>query len=222
MCGVTDNLSIQGADRSLLRRVFHSTLSFVRATGGTTAVEFSLIALPLLFTILFLMYIGFMVYAVQCFDLTAQKVARQIRIGAVQAAQLTQTQFINQIVCPLLPTSFSCSNVIVNLQPVPFTSNTPNSYMAYTNFLNINQTALVIPPLQNSSTKYCPGQGQQGQGTNSTPPTYVYLQILYPISLGLSLFSQITTTTYNGQQVYLVMSTATFLNEPFSAPASSC
>ena len=71
------------------------------------------------------------------------------------------------------------------------------------------------PALTNTGAAYCPGQGGKS-------PSYVYLQVLYPVSGFFSLFATSATTVYNGQKVFLVMATATFLNEPFVAPASAC
>ena len=190
-------------------------LAFIRDASGATAVEFGIVSLPLFLTILFLMSIGYISFIVQGLDLTAKKVARQVRIGAVQSMQLSQQQFLTQVVCPVLPPTVQCANVIVNLQNVAYTNGNAYNYNSYNNFVNSSQTGLIIPPLSNSQTSYCPGQG----GTN---PSYVYLQILYPVSYFLALFAPASATVYNGQKVFLVMSTATFLNEPFVAPASAC
>lgn len=185
--------------------------AFLAATRGATAVEFALVS-PLLFlTIFFIMSVGYMMFMGQALDYATQKSSRQLMTGQVQAQSLTQTQFRTQIVCPLLPSMFNCDNVIVNVQAVPTADgNYPNEYNA---FLNSSQTGLAIPQLANTQTNYCPGQ-QQG---------YVYLQVLYPVNIFLSFLSSSSiATTYLGKKVYLIMSTATFLNEPFVAPASSC
>lgn len=160
------------------------------------------------------MSIGYMVYVKQGLDFATQKAARQIRIGAVQQAQLTQSQFVSQLICPGMPMTVSCSDVIVNVNNVPYTSGASN-YQSYMNFVNAQQTNVIIPPLTNTGATYCPGQGGKS-------PSYVYLQVLYPIGSFLALFSSSATTVYNGQKVFLVMATATFLNEPFIAPASAC
>ncbi|WP_210253197.1 TadE/TadG family type IV pilus assembly protein [Beijerinckia sp. L45] len=184
---------------------------FLIEARGTTAVEFALVAPLLLLTIFFILSVGYMMFMAQALDYATQKSARQIMTGQVQSSSLNQTQFRTQVVCPLLPSMFNCNNVIVNVQAVAVVDGSyPNEYYA---FLNASQTGLSIPPLANAQTNYCPGQ-QQG---------YVYLQVLYPVSIFLSFLSASSVaTTYLGQKVYLIMSTATFLNEPFVAPASSC
>ena len=196
---------------------------FLRDREATTAVEFSLIVTPLLVTILYLMSIGYMVFVKQGLDFATQRAARQVRIGAVQNAQLNQAQFRTQIVCPLLPLTVNCDNVIVNLQNVPYTQGSTTNYNSYVAFQNASGNGLALPStLSNSSTSYCPGQGAQTPTGTQLTPSYVYLQIIYPVSMFLAMFSQGSTVTYNGQKVYAVMTTATFLNEPFVAPASAC
>ena len=199
---------------TLVDQVLRGCRRFRRATAGSTAIEFAFIAPLLLVTILFLMSVGYILFMMESLDYATQKAARQVRTGYVQGATtnvaLTQTQFRTQVICPLLPSMFNCSNVIVNLQAVPYSYYNPNQYY---NYVNSKQSGLILPTLDNTQTSYCPGN----------PKGYVYLQVLYPVNLFLSMMSSATyATTYQGQQVYLIMATATFLNEPFVAPTSSC
>jgi Flp pilus assembly protein TadG len=184
---------------------------FLRNVKGTAAVEFAFIAPMLLFTILFLMMLGYIMVLSQSLSYATQKAARQIATGQVQAAQLTQAQFISNVVCGYLISTFNCNDVIVNIQPVSTTDvNYPNEYY---NFVNASLTALILPPLSNSQTSYCPGDAGG----------YVYLQILYPIPVFVSVFvNAMGVSLYQGKQVFLSAGTATFLNEPFVAPVSSC
>ena len=182
-------------------------------------MEFGLIAPLLLVTILFLMSIGYIFFMNLSLDYATQKAARQIRTGVVQGATtsigLTQTQFRTQVVCPLLPSMFDCNNVIVNVQAVPYGANHPNEYYAY---VNASQSALIAPALDNTKTSYCPGNG-----STSNVPYYVFVQVFYPVNLFISALSSLAVaTTYQGQKTYLIMATATFLNEPFIAPPTPC
>ncbi|MDR3461643.1 MAG: pilus assembly protein [Beijerinckiaceae bacterium] len=185
--------------------------AFIRETRGATAVEFALIAPMLLVTIIFIMSIGYMIFMNQALDYATQKAARQIRTGQVQTdAITTQSAFATQIVCPLLPSFFTCSNVIVNSQNLGTLASITNDGVypyEYNQFINTPQTGLTVPGLSNASTTFCTGNGS----------SFIFLQILYPVPFFLSFLSSSTiATTYNGTQVYLIMSTATFLNEPFS------
>lgn len=187
-------------------------LAFVRETSGATAVEFAMIAPFLFLTILFIISIGYMQFMAQALDYAAQKAAREIRTGNVQTASVTtQAGFTSQFVCPLLPSFFNCSNVIVqsqnlgSLSSVTSNGSYPN---VYAQFLNTNYSGLTIPTLSNGGTTFCTGSGSD----------FVYLQVIYPVPFFLSFLSSSTlATTYNGQPAYVIMSTATFLNEPFSA-----
>jgi Flp pilus assembly protein TadG len=186
--------------------------AFLRETTGATAVEFALVAPMLFLTLIFIMSIGYMIFMNQALDYATQKAARQIRTGQVQTdAITTQTAFATQIVCPLLPSIFTCSNVIVSSQTLGTISSITGDGVypyEYNQFVNAAKTGLIVPTLSNTATTFCTGSGS----------TFVYLQILYPVPFFLSFLSSSTiATTYNGQQVYLIMSTATFLNEPFSA-----
>jgi hypothetical protein len=137
--------------------------------------------------------------------------SRQIATGQVQAAQLTQAQFISNVVCPALPGMFNCANIIVNVQPVSTTdASFPNEYYG---FLNGAQTGLTVPTLSNTQTTFCPGNAEG----------YVYVQIIYPIPTFLStIMNMASTNTFAGANVSILMATATFLNEPFVAPVSPC
>jgi Flp pilus assembly protein TadG len=190
--------------------------AFVRETAGATAVEFALIAPMLFLTILFIMSIGYMIFMNQALDYATQKAAREIRTGQVQSAGITTAaSFASQTVCPLLPSIFQCSNVIVNSQTLgSFDSITSDGVYPYeyNQFINSSKTGLIYPTTSNSSNTFCTGSGS----------TFVFLQILYPVPFFLSFLSSSTiAATYNGQKVYLIMSTATFLNEPFPA-AGNC
>ena len=180
-------------------------------SSGSVAVEFSLVAPMVILVILAVMSLGYLLLMGQMLDYATQRAARQVRVGTVQTNGLTQTQFRTNVVCSYLPVLFTCSDVIINLQVVPTSSsNHPNEYYAY---VNSSQSALISPSLDNTTTSYCPGLQKN----------YVYLQILYPVSLFQTyVYNALGTTTYNGQKVHAIMATATFLNEPFGTAGTSC
>ena len=185
--------------------------AFGKQSRGAVSVEFAFVA-PLLFLVLiFPIAMGYTSVLSHALNYGTVQVARQIATGQVQAAQLSQAQFITNVVCPALPAMFTCNNVIVNLQPVPATDPAfPNEYYG---FLNAPATGLNVPPLSNTQTTFCPGNAE----------SYVYLQIIYPIPHFLSaIMNMVSTNTFAGANVSILMSTATFLNEPFVAPVSPC
>jgi len=191
-------------------------LRFAGESRGSTAVEFAMIAPFFFLTILFIISIGYIQFMSQALDYATQKAARAIRTGNVQTASiLTASTFTSQIVCPLLPSLFNCANVIVQSRNLgSLTTVTANSAYPniYTQYMNANNTGLILPTLSNASTTFCTGSGSN----------FVYLQIVYPVPFFMSFLSTSTVaTTYNGQPSYVIMSTATFLNEPFAA-AGNC
>ena len=193
------------------RRAVRPLATFAAEIRGTTAVEFALVSPVILLTLLFIMSVGYILFMNQMLDYATQKAARQIRTGAVQAASLTQTQFRTQIVCAYLPSMFNCNDVIVNVLPVNYGS-VYHPYEYYL-FANAAQSWVNVAPMDNTLALYCPGQ----------KGGYVYLQVLYPVSFLMSLLStSAVATTYQGRRVFVIMGTATFLNEPFNAPPSAC
>jgi hypothetical protein len=94
---------------------------------------------------------------------------------------------------------------------VPY--NGANANTVYQSFENSSGTGLAVAALSNAQATFCPGQGQN----------YVYVQVLYPVNIFLSLIaSSAVATTYQGRKAYLIMATATFLNEPFTASYAGC
>jgi len=82
------------------------------------AVELAIIGAPFLLMILEIFQSALFVYYSGMLNHATESAARQILVGSVQNGSLTQTQFINNLLCPLLPAAMSCGNVIVNLQKV--------------------------------------------------------------------------------------------------------
>ena len=178
-------------------------IPFVEDQRGATAVEFALIASMLIFTVLFVMAIGFLVFLNQTLDFATYKASRQIMIGAVQKAGTAQSNFPATYVCPYLPAALACANVIVNIQSITEAAQ-PNGYYA---LVNSSQTALIMPPLNNASTQY--SLGSQG--------TYEYLQVVYPITFLPGFITSLMSNgaTYNGTPAIVITSTAAFRNEQY-------
>jgi len=78
---------------------------------------------------------------------------------------------------------------------------------AYANWINASSTWLIPPSTNNSNNVFCPGAGSQ----------YMVLQVLYPINIIMTFFTNAAgVSTVNGQQVYWLMKSAAFENEPFT------
>jgi Flp pilus assembly protein TadG len=182
------------------RRSDRSIRAFIKGRSAATAVEFGLIAVPFMAMMLEILQNAFFVYVSGALDQATVAAARQIMTGSVQGATtlMTGAQFRTQILCPKLPLAMSCNNVIVNIQNYSESS-------GFTSFLNAAQTAIVVPPLNNTQTSFCPG------GTGQ----YVYVQVFYPLPLFIASWLPVVTTTFNGAKVHLVAAAAAFKNEPF-------
>jgi pilus assembly protein Flp/PilA len=174
---------------------------------GAAAVEFALVAVPMFLTLFEVLQSGLFVYFSGQLDHATQAAARQILTGATQNASTTASNFRTNILCPMLPSVMSCNNVIVNLQNFS-EAPSPGGFYA---FVNASQTAIILPPLDNSKTSFCPG----------VPGQYVYLQVYYAMPLFGNVWLPVTTTVYNGQTVKLIGSSAAFRNEPYQSTTST-
>ena len=182
--------------RSLLRRLLADA-------SGTTAVEFALVGGALVMTIVFVMMLGILLYMNQALDFATSKAARQIMTGYVQKNGTSQSDFRTQLLCPYLPAVMICSDVIVNAQTLTEAAQ-PGGYYG---LVNSTQTGMIIPSLSNSGAQFNVG----------IQASYVYLQVIYPITFLPKFMSRILAngSTYNGSPAYLAVSTAAFRNEQY-------
>ncbi len=188
----------------LAARPFH----LLAARGGATAVEFGLIAGPMLMMFYAIFDIGLFFFMQRSLDHATLVGARAILTGAVTTGALSSSQFQSQYICPALPsTIFNCSNLFVQLTVV--TPNlSPSGYYAY---VNAAQSGLIQPPLNSATDTFAAGASCQ----------YIVLQVLYPQPYFFSYFKAANSTTFNGQSVSVLMSSTTFKSEPYSGLASS-
>jgi Flp pilus assembly protein TadG len=180
--------------------------SFVKGRRGATAVEFALVAVPFLAMMFEIFQNAMFVYFSGALDQATISSARQIMTGSVQNQSLTAAQFRSQILCPALPVAMSCNNVVVNLQTFS-EADFPGGFYS---FINASQTGIIVPPLDNTKTSFCPGSDGQ----------YVYLQVFYAMPFPGIGWLPVVTTTFNGKTVRLVAAAAAFRNEPYQATSS--
>jgi Flp pilus assembly protein TadG len=184
--------------------------AFASDRRGSAAVEFAIVSLPLLFTILGIIEIGWSNFTQSRMDAAVQSTARLIMTGVVQNTQvngqpLTAQEFRDQILCPKLPSTMNCKDVFVNVsvfaEPTSLTAPSP-----YTQFINASGTGLVTPVLDNTKNSYCIGANA----------SYVVIDVVYPLPLLTTSYLTASAATYNGYPVRMLQSTATFKNEPFT------
>ena len=187
--------------------------NFAKDVTGVVMIEFAFLAAPVIILVLLSLEWGYQKYLQTALDYGVQTAARKIMTGYVQAqtvngSPLTATQFRTNILCPLLPSILNCNNVFVNINTFA-ESVEPTPYYSY---VNSSKSGLIPPALNNANNSYCIGKGS----------TYVIMQVAYPVPAFNVILSQFgTTTTVNGVQTYLLMSTASFKNEPFTASSNT-
>ena len=131
--------------------------------SAVTAIEFAMVAPALVLLIVESLQIGLYFYTSASLEAATIAGARQILTGAVASQGLTATQFRTQILCPSLPGTMSCANVITNIQTVPEATSPAGFY----SFVNASQTAIIQPAMDNTKTSFCAG----------TTGSYMYIQV---------------------------------------------
>lgn len=177
----------------MIRRHSSSKGAFWRNRGGAAAVEFALLALPLILLIFASMQTALIFFYDQALQTGAQKAARQLLTGSVQTASMTQDQF-KQVVCANLPPQFTCANVMVDVEASQSFQATNTNPLTPTYDANNNVTNV---------WQYTPGNAGD----------IVIMRVMYdwpvlggPLAVGLN--NQPNNT-------HLLVATAVFKNEPF-------
>lgn len=175
--------------------------------SGVSAVEFALVVPAFIMLVIETLQLGFYFYTSASLDHATSSAARQILTGAVNQAGLTAAQFRTQVLCPALPGSMSCANVVTNILDVP-EATSPGGFYAY---VNASQTGITPPAMDNTKTSFCPGSSG----------SYVYIQVYYAMPV-LSPIWTATATNWNGSNVHFVSASAAFKNEPFQSTGTGC
>jgi Flp pilus assembly protein TadG len=193
------------------------TRLFLRRAGGATSVEFGLIALPFIVTLVAAFVIGLNAYMSISLDFATRKASRDLMTGVAQTGGYTASQFRDNI-CNYLPLAFTCANVFVNVTTMTspaYTSTLAAPYRTpYYSYLNASQSGLT-PPLLNASGNTFATSGAVGSCW------LMVVQVAYPASALLSWLTPGGAVTYNGAKVNLLTSGATFLTEPYPATAGA-
>jgi Flp pilus assembly protein TadG len=149
------------------------------------------------------MQIGVYFYTLASLDHATNFAARQVMTGAVSSGGLTAAQFRTQILCPLLPGSMSCSNIVTNIQNVP-EAVSPAGFYTY---VNANATAIISPTMDNNLTSFCPGNAG----------SYLYIQVYYAMPVISPIWYAVASVSWNGNTVHFVSAASAFKNEPFQS-----
>jgi Flp pilus assembly protein TadG len=177
-----------------LRRRAIAVARFCLSRGGTTAVEFALIAPPFLAVLIAILQMTSFLFAQQALQTAVVAAGRVFFSGQVEKAGVTQSQFTTNDVCPLLPAMFTCSNLYVNVQ-------------TYTNFSGASTT---IPSLTISSSGTVSSTGEYNLGG---PGEVMVLQLVYPWKIITGPLGAILPNFSNGYTE--IMGITAFRVEPY-------
>ena len=166
---------------------------FPSDNSGAAAVEFALIATPLVAVILALLQFAAVFFFDQALQTVAMTSARQLMTGSAQLSSLNQSQF-KTVVCNNAPSVFQCSNIMVDVQSSPVFSSVKTSAIT----LNYNGSGVVT-----NSWNYNPG----------SPGDVVIIRVMYnwPVLGGFMGFGLANQPNNN----HLLVATAVFKNEPY-------
>lgn len=163
---------------------------------AASAVEFALLALPLVAIIFAALQSAIVMLAQQELNRAADEAGRAVMTGQIsstvgQTGYLSQSDFQKKV-CGYLVALFNCSNLIVNMQ-------TASSFSA----------ASTSPPnyatLQKNSWSY-------QTGSHGSTPQVIVLQVMYEWPIFSSLLGFNLATLPNGTR--LLVATSVFMNEP--------
>ena len=85
---------------------------FARMTGGTTAIEFAIVALPF-FSLMFAVFdVSLVYFATSALENAVSSAARSIRTGQAQASAMTEAQF-RELVCERITPLLSCHDSLM-------------------------------------------------------------------------------------------------------------
>jgi Flp pilus assembly protein TadG len=163
---------------------------------AASAVEFALVALPLVAIIFAALQFAIVMLAQQELNHAADETGRAVMTGQIsstfgQTGYLSQSDFQKKV-CSYLVAMFSCSNLIVNMQTASAFSAASTSAPSYAT-------------LQKNSWSY-------QTGSHGSTPQVIVLQVMYewPIFSGMLGFN--LATLPNGTR--LLVATSVFMNEP--------
>ena len=175
---------------------------------GVVAVEFALVGLLTVGLVLEALQGGLYLYQRSEIERATGLAARQVMIGAVAASGLTAAQFRQQVVCAALPSSISCTNVVVDLETVSQAAS-PGGFYAFAN------ADMSGPAPMPSTGAYCAG----------SPGSVMYLRVSYK-SIAISpvwrTVASSSGATVGGAPAYTVTAYSPFRNEPFTGGSAGC
>jgi len=166
-----------------------------RDENGATAVEFSLLAVPFMALVFFIMEHGYNTFTVSSLDTATARVARQIMVGNAQAQQLTLGAVRTQI-CNEIRGGAGCGGRL---------------FVSVRGLSAASFSGASLAQFDNAQNAFCPGSGGQ----------YTVVSVVYAAPTISRLWFG-DEVIINGQRSQALRSTRVVRNEPFSNPGVSC
>jgi Flp pilus assembly protein TadG len=178
---------------------------FAGARGGTSAVEFGLIAAPFLATLIAILEVTIYLFAQQVLQNAASEAGRLFMTGSAQnsfvqngdnttAKQLAQ---FNSDVCPMISALFNCNNLMVNV----------SSYSDFTS-ANASEPALTFNGPNGSG-----GVANTWSFTPGTPGQVMVVQLIYQWPIVSGPLGYVLSSLGNGHTE--IMGVSAFRVEPY-------
>jgi len=161
--------------------------------SGASALEFALVAAPLILLLLAILQIGLVFVANFMLEGAVERGARLIKTGQAQTGKFSATEFKREV-CKYLTAPLSCGKLRLDVR-------------SYSNFSGAGQN-LTNPIGSDGKLKtnfsYDPGVGED----------VVVVRAFYPLDIGTVLPAEVSLSNLDtGER--LIVATAAFRNEPF-------
>jgi Flp pilus assembly protein TadG len=205
-----------GLNRGLRGQPHRALRALAIGRGGHTALEFAAVSLPFIFFLMFLFEIGIDFYFQLALDYTLKEAARQVATGAVPGG-VSSANFKSSYVCPFANGLLNCSQIYIQLQPVPVNSScsAANNSTSFGNYYCAN-----VPPFTLTSGSVATDGVTCGQSDGLMLLQAIYLSpsvvgsLPFMISPHSTPSYSITTST---GLTHVTVSQIGFVNEPGSS-----
>ncbi len=166
---------------------------FCADRSGPSALEFALVASPLILLLLAVLQVGLVYFSNFALEGATDRGARLIRTGQAQTKGFNATQFKNEV-CKYLTAPLSCSNLEIDVR----------SYPSFAGAASDLTSPMGSNGKLKSNFSYSPGVGGD----------VVVVRAFYPLDIGSILPAEISLSNMEGNS-RLLIATAAFRNEPF-------
>jgi Flp pilus assembly protein TadG len=167
-----------------MRRIFSPLRDFVAARRAATALEFAMVAMPLMMLVIGGISFSYVYYLQFVLDYSLQQAVRQVQLGKVPSGTAAST-YVASTMCPIFSQFASCTGLTITVQPV-------TDY--WTNFTTVSSSS--------TATSFCMGQAG----------TLMYARATYqaPVWASFMVVALPPSPASSGQNV---VSAAAFANE---------